>query len=191
MNGTTILIDIDDTIEYLCKTWVDWLNIKYHSNVKYEDITEWDIRSFFPTLSKEEVFYPIHQSWFWKLVKPMPGAIKYIKKLIEDGFQVYLCTSTDYRNVRPKYEFIIKRYFPYIAWEQVIITYKKQMINADILIDDGIHNLEGGTYFKILFTAPHNRKYDAEKHDMVRANNWDEVYKIVRDYAHNKGGVTY
>ena len=43
MRRLTILVDIDDTIEYLCKAWVEWLNEKYGTTVKYEDITDWNI----------------------------------------------------------------------------------------------------------------------------------------------------
>ena len=48
-----------------------------------------------------------------------------------------------------------------------------------MLIDDGIHNLEGGNYRKILFTAPHNRFYDAEANGMTRVNTWEEVVEII------------
>ena len=48
-----------------------------------------------------------------------------------------------------------------------------------MLIDDGIHNLEGGDYRKILFTAPHNRFYDAEANGMTRVNTWEEIVEII------------
>ena len=53
------------------------------------------------------------------------------------------------------------------------------MIKADILIDDAIHNLVYGDYVKILFDAPHNQGVNAEKYGIVRAKNWEEVYKII------------
>ena len=190
-NECTILVDIDDTIEYLCKAWVKWLNKQYGTSVKYEDITEWDISSFFPTLSKDQVFYPLHQPEFWEFVEPMPDAVEYLKKLIDDGFQLYLCTTTDYRNVKPKYEYIIKRYFPYIDWHHIIVTSNKQMVNADILVDDGIHNLEGGKYHGILFTAPHNKNYDAERGGFQRVNNWAEAYNTILEYTTRKGFDLY
>ena len=61
----------------------------------------------------------------------------------------------------------------------MIITGRKQMIRGDVLIDDGIHNLEGGQYRKILFTAPHNRFYDAEANGMTRVTTWEEVVAII------------
>ena len=53
------------------------------------------------------------------------------------------------------------------------------MIRGDVLIDDGIHNLEGGHYEKILMTAPHNINYDAEKHGMIRVRNWKEIERVI------------
>lgn len=178
----TILIDIDDTIEYLCATWVEWLDKKYNLDVKYDDITEWNMRVFFPSLTEDQIYEPLHTDSFWGMIKPIPDAIPYVKKLIDDGHNVYLCTSTDYRNVKPKFELIIKRYFPYINWNQVIVAQNKQMINADILVDDGVHNLIGGNYFGILFTAPHNKSCNTDLHGLARANNWQEVYNIITLY---------
>lgn len=175
----TILIDIDDVLENLCETWVNWLNKRYDTDVKYNEITEWDMSKFFPNLTKGQVYAPLHNPKIWYRVKPKPGAVEYVKKLIDEGYNVYLCTTTDYRNVRPKFEGVIQKHFPYINWNQVIIASRKQMINADILIDDGVHNLENGNYTKILFTASHNVNYDAEGNGMYRANNWEEVYNLI------------
>ena len=176
----TILIDIDDTIENLCEEWCKLLNKKYECNVDYKQVTDWDISKFFPNLTREQVFEPLHHPEIWYLLKPKKGATKYIKKLIDDGNDIYLCTSTDYRNIKPKYEGVIQRYFPYIKWSQVIVTSNKQMIKADILIDDGVHNLVGGDYKKILITAPHNSLYNAEANGMYRADNWKSVYKTIK-----------
>ena len=179
----TILIDVDDTIEDLCGAWCKQLNNKYGTNVQKEDVTDWDIHKFFPMLTREQVFEPIHRDDFWKAVEPKQDAIEYVKRLLDEGFQVYLCTSTDYRNVWAKYEYVIKPHFPYIEWSNVIIAYKKQMVKADFLIDDGIHNLEGGEYIKILMTAPHNKFYDATANGIYRVNNWKEIYKIIHKYV--------
>ena len=177
----TILIDIDDTIENLCEEWCNYLNKKYGCNVHYQEVTEWDISKFFPELTKEQVYEPLHTPEIWYQLKPKDEAVKYVKQLMDDGHNVYLCTSTDYRNVRPKFEGVIQKYFPYIKWSQVIIASHKQMIKADFLVDDGVHNLENGDYIKILMTAPHNKDYDAEGNGMYRADNWETVYKIIKN----------
>ena len=74
---------------------------------------------------------------------------------------------------------LLFRRFPFISWDQVIITSRKQLIKGDVLIDDGIHNLEGGDYIKILMTAPHNRDYDAEGNGMIRVHNWKQIKEVI------------
>ena len=182
----TILVDIDDTIENLCEEWCNLLNRQYGTSVTYLDVTEWDISKFFPSLTREQVFEPIYNEELWQYVKPKPGAVEYIKKLMDDGFTVYLCTSTDYRNVKVKFEQVIHKYFPFISWKQVIITSKKQMINADFLVDDGIHNLEGGHYGKILMSAPHNKSYNAEENGMLRVDDWEQIYAYITETGGDK-----
>lgn len=76
-------------------------------------------------------------------------------------------------------ERVLFKYFPFLTWNDVIITSHKQLVNGDVLIDDGTHNLEGGNYFKILMTAQHNKKYDAEANGMLRVETWAEVYSAI------------
>ena len=185
----TILIDIDDTVEDLLGAWCKCLNEKYNLSVHPEEVTDWDIAKFFPTLTKEQVFEPLHTEHFWKTVEPKDEAVKYVKQLIDDGFNVYLCTTTDYRNVKPKFEYIIMKHFPFISWQQVIVAGRKQMIKADFLIDDGVHNQEGGDYIKILVSTPHNRGYDAKANGMVRSENWKFTYDTVISLAKKIIGV--
>ena len=52
----TILIDMDDVLENLVECWVAALNRKHGTTVKPEDITNWLIGEFFPSLTKEELF---------------------------------------------------------------------------------------------------------------------------------------
>lgn len=177
-----ILVDMDDTIEELLPAWCRWLNKYYGTNVSPDNVTDWEVAKFFPELTIEQVFSPlIDNSSFWKTVKPKPGAVKYLKKLATEGNEIYIVTASHYKNIAPKYEYIIEKYFPFIHWNHFIITCNKQLINGDVLIDDGPHNLENGSYNKILFTAPHNKSYDTYKNNMYRADCWKDVYNIVHE----------
>lgn len=178
-----ILIDIDDVIEKLLPAWVEWLNRKYNFTVDYNAIDDWNISKFFPDLTREQVFEPLHKRIFWWTVKPRKDAMVYIKKLFDEGYDLYLCTATDYRNIKTKYEAIVKRYFPYITWNKVIVTSEKQMIKADFLIDDAPHNLIGGDYIKMLMDAPHNKNFDIHNTDIGRVSNWKEIYRYIHLYT--------
>lgn len=81
-NSKILLIDVDDTIEDLLSAWLKSLNDKYGTNVCNDEITDWDVAKFFPTLTREQVFEPLHCDEFWETVKPKPDAVEYVKKII-------------------------------------------------------------------------------------------------------------
>lgn len=175
-NKLTILIDMDDTIEDLVCKWVELLNHRYNLSVSKDDIVDWNISTFFPTLTKDEVYSVLDEDELWANVQPKVGAVEYVKRLVDDGHNVFICTSSGYKHLRSKMDLVLFKYFPYLTWSNVIITSNKQMVRADILIDDGVHNLIGGSYFKILMNSPNNSSYDAKSNGMIRVYNWKEAY---------------
>ena len=184
MKKLTVCIDMDDTIEYLLPAWLRWLNSKYNLNVKVEDITEWDITRFFPSLTLNEICEPLNIPEFWDTVTPMSDAIEYIPKLIKDGHEVFICTSTNYKIAPEKFDRCLFKHFPFIDKHNVIITYNKQMIDCDILVDDAIHNLVGGKYLGLLMYMPHNKKVIIEDYrNIYRVHNWKEIYEFITEYS--------
>lgn len=177
----TIVSDIDDTIECLLDAWCDWLDKEYGLNVQPHQVKDWGMDLAFPTLSDEQIYEPLNLEEFWETVKPRKDAMIYLEKLYNEGYNIYLCTSTHYKNVAMKYEIIIKRYFPYVDWDHVIIAKDKHMIKCDYIIDDGVHNLiDCKNCIKILMTAPYNESFDAEKNCIHRVDNWAQIYDIIK-----------
>jgi 5'(3')-deoxyribonucleotidase len=175
----TILVDMDDTIEQLVKAWVRRVNEKFGRHVEQDQVTDWNMAAPFPGIPKEEVYGVIYEPGFWSGIEPMPGAAEALKHFMDEGHEVFIVTATEIEHVEEKMKGLLFRYFPFLSWTQVIITSRKQMIRGDVLIDDGIHNLEGGEYKKILFTAGHNRHYDAEANGMIRVHTWEEIVRII------------
>lgn len=94
---------------------------------------------------------------------------------------MYIVTATDYRSIKWKFDCLIRRYFPFVPWSNLIVASKKQMVRGDVLLDDGVHNLIGGAYRKLLMGAPHNRAYDAEENGMQRVRTWEEAYRMIAE----------
>ncbi|MCQ2485945.1 MAG: hypothetical protein MJ168_11520 [Clostridia bacterium] len=177
----TILVDMDDTIENCTEAWVTLVNKRFGTDVDPLSLRDWDVSKAFPELTREQVYGVTFEDEFWYSVRPIKGAVEYLKKLIDDGNKVFIVTCAAYETLKIKMEEVLFRYFPYITWSDVIIASKKQLIKADYLVDDGIHNHIGGEYKSLLFTAPHNCEYNAEANGMVRVNNWEEVYKYISE----------
>ena len=112
-------------------------------------------------------------------MKPKEGAPEYIKRLMDDGHKVFVVTTSGYKTIVPKMEHVLFKYFPFLGWDNVIITSEKSRVHGDVLIDDGVHNLETGLYEKLLMDAPHNRLFDEKKIGAIRVMNWEQVYDTV------------
>lgn len=175
----TILVDMDDVLEQLVVGWVQYVNERFGTSTTAQDVCQWDMSKAFPTLTHAQVYSAINDDALWDYVHPMPGAAETLQKLTEDGHQIFIVTATGYQTLRAKMEKVLFRYFPFLQWHQVIITEHKQMIQGDVLIDDGPHNLAGGQYRKLLFDAGHNRNFDEASIGAVRVHNWNEVYQEI------------
>lgn len=174
---------MDDTIENLCEAWVDYLNGKYGTHTKYTDLKEWDVSKAFPSLEKNAIYGALQDTNLWDMVKPKKDAQRYLKKLIEEGFSVYICTNTNYNLAKYKFDNVLFRYFPFIDKSNVIITANKHMICCDFLIDDYEQNLLGNNVKrKILFDAPHNRHFDEKLFGIKRMRSWKSIYDYIRNY---------
>lgn len=127
-----VLTDADEVLENLSEVWVGLLNETYGTQVKIEDVLDWDMCKAFPTL-------------------------------------------TPYQILKSKMDKVLLKYFPFLTWKNFIITSNKKLIAGDVLIDDGVHNLIGAPYKKILKTAPWNKDFDAEANEMIRVKDWKEI----------------
>ncbi|MBO4360492.1 MAG: hypothetical protein J5822_06410 [Eubacteriaceae bacterium] len=183
MRKLTILVDMDDTIEQLLCAWIRSVNEKFGTCVAYDDIKSWDVSEAFPGLSHDDVYDVILEDDFWDSVEPVPGAAEALRSFMEEGHSVYIVTATPYQSVKAKMEKHLFRYFPFISWDQLIITSRKQMIMGDVLIDDAVHNLIGGSYRKILMDSANNRAFDTSGTDIVRCMDWDQAREIIAGMA--------
>lgn len=185
MKKLTLLVDMDDVLECLVDAWCKELNRRHGTSVVTEDIDDWAIAKFFPTLTKEQLFAPLNEASFWQTLSPMQNAQEVLCRLKNDGHTIRVVTASHFNTVSPKVAWLLEHY-PYLKWEDVIIASDKSIINGDVMIDDGTHNLEVSSCMKILFDRPHNRKYDADSSGMVRVHNWDEIYDLI---SHIAGGT--
>ena len=188
VNKMKILLDFDEVINTMVSHWVDTLNCLYGTTVNFEDVREWEMRKAFPTLTEDEIYSPLRFQVFWNGVQIMPGAKEGIRKLLSDGHEIYIVTSTHPNTIKWKAKWL-ERELPEIPWSHVIVVNNKSLIKGDILVDDGLHNLYDGTYIKMLFDKPWNRNIDKKKMtDIIhRVYNWDEIVNNIKNF--NKVGI--
>jgi len=176
-----ILVDCDDVLNYCFDDWLAYLNKRYNLNAKAEDAKSWDFYDLFPSLTKEEVKAPLHEYEFARNIRPKLDNINILKQMLTDGHELTIVTAHNNITTPAKMDWL-KENIPFIPKRDVIIAQKKQVINGDVLIDDGVHNLEGGQYLPILYDMPYNRAAAS----FLRVSNMAAAYKIIGDIANGK-----
>lgn len=175
----TIAIDFDDVLNNLLPTWIETLNHKHNLSVKPEDVTQWEMKVAFPTLTNAEIFFPLSTYSFWEKVTPKEDAIEYLRKLKELGNRIVIATSTYYKDCIPKFDNCLFKHFDYLSYKDIIICYQKDLIKCDYLIDDYEHNLKYSSAIRLLFDAPHNRNANIQFYDF-RVYGWEEIYNLIK-----------
>lgn len=182
MKKLTLLVDMDDVLKNLVECWTSVLNQRYGTSVREEDVTSWYIADFFPFLTKEQIFGVLHEHGFWESLSPMQNAPEVLERLISDGHTVRVVTASHYLTVPHKINRLLTLY-PCLSWEDVIVASDKRCIMGDVMIDDGVHNLELTACRKLLFDRPHNRSFHEQEHGMVRVHSWNEIYAEITKIA--------
>ena len=181
----TILTDLDDVLWDLLGVWISELNLRNGTHVMPRDIIDWEIAKFFPGLTHEELFEPLHDERIWNRILPIKDAMTYIDQLMSDGHKLRVVTATHFATAPAKFSRFLEM-FPIFKWEDIVITSDKSLIHGDVMIDDGTHNLEAAApniATRLLFNRPHNREYDAEAHGMIRVSTWKEIYQKICDIS--------
>ena len=68
-------------------------------------------------------------------------------------------------------------HFPFITWQQIVFCGSKEIIKADIMIDDHFKNLDIFSGETLLFTQPHNILANSGRHK--RVSSWNEIEQLL------------
>jgi 5'-nucleotidase len=71
----------------------------------------------------------------------------------------------------------LTEHFPFISWKQIVFCGSKDIIQADIMIDDHLKNLDNFNGETLMFTQPHNMKITDHRHQ--RVNSWAEIEEVL------------
>lgn len=169
-----IAIDMDETICDTMARHLDWYNTEFQQNLTKADLHGIKIYDKVPDEHRARVRAYPDMPGFFEDLSPFPHAIDVIAELHE-RFEIVIATAAMEHpsSFAPKYEWL-RQHLPFLSPMNFIFCGKKNVVQADFLIDDSSRHFEGFVGQGILFTAHHNVHETAE----VRINNWLEL----RDY---------
>lgn len=185
MKSLQIILDSDgvlvDPITKLLKLY----NEEYGENLQLSDIKDWDLTKF--QREGTDILKYFRQDGFFRDLELIEGADYYIKKMIDDGHDVVIATSSPKEGIVDKIDNIMEN-LPFIEEDRIIPITRKFLLAGDIILDDAFHNLiNTKCKYPVIYNWEWNKtipdKYSALNSRVSRVNNWEEFYELVTDIS--------
>lgn len=180
-----ILVDIDDVCNNLMDVVLEFYNRENDNSYSLDDFSEFNIYNCIPEEDADKIHALFLRKDMWDQVKPSHDAQMVLKRMLEDGVDVYLVTATAYQNATWRGEWLAK-YFPFIGWDRVIICAHKERIMGDYLIDDNLNNLKKRPYGRVCMDKPWNRNIRDDVYGIIRVKSLSEAYKAIMENEENE-----
>lgn len=186
----TIAVDVDEVCADLLGEWLRRINrdFQYVNDyvVEREHVTEWDMSGHVP--EGENAYSYLQDADLYDCVQPIPGALQAVEALRAAGHRVIFVTSCTQKQYDAKERWLVRHGFLPEAYthKDLVLTSDKSLIRADVLIDDGPHNLEAFTGatagLGICIDKPHNR----EAWNGWRAINLVDAVRLIGRIEHDR-----
>ncbi|MFA6711217.1 MAG: hypothetical protein WCS33_00725 [Candidatus Caldatribacteriota bacterium] len=171
MRDFKIVFDMDEVIVQFLKKLLKEYNLKFNKNLTEKDFTEWQFGQDIANIFLQEGFFDD--------LEPYPNAIEIVSKLKKDKFGILIATDAAGQASIAKSKFNwLRKHMPFIdCQKEVIITGSKQLINANVIVDDSPFFLENFQGIKIAVDKPYNKNIKTDYR--VYNDTIEEIYDIV------------
>lgn len=179
-----IAIDLDSTVINTVETLIDYINERVPVNLKIDDVTSYNIEAALPEQYRWIVEAGFRDKLMWKKVSLLPFCAEVIKRLYNEGHEVWFATASLPENLHKKINHLSRnmQFFPEgYVWRHTINIQDKYLLDVDILIDDCLkhaaHPLRN--YLSIVPEYPWNVGSDVRE-GIWWAKDWHEIYNLVK-----------
>ena len=171
-----VAIDVDGVIADLMQVVLAQYNGDYKDSLVKDDIRAWDVSLFVKSECGKKIFSYFEDPHIYDDVKPINESLLGITNIRQMGNRVIFATTSANGTHGAKLAWL--SIFGYLSdRKDYIECADKSLIRADVLIDDGIHNLLVFPGERVIFTQPWNKSMSVS--GSWRANNWEEVVEII------------
>lgn len=177
-----IALDCDDVLNNLNDVVCKVFNKENNANLTEESFTYYDIYKCLPFEDASKYAQLWYREDIWNSLTPIENSQWGVKKLIDNGYEVYITTASNTKTLNCKINWL-KKFFPFIDEKHIICIKDKSLLNVDVMIDDNADNLINNIHCnRVLFDKCWNKSVHDDVYGMKRCMNWDEVVKAVNEF---------
>lgn len=173
----TIALDLDSVLNLLHIPWSKWIQETLDPNFTLQDWTGWNLSEL--CSAGPAVYDYLDMEGVFRNCPVAPGAQRYVQMLAEEGHELLVVTAC---SITPGRGHVIEQkiqwldeHFPMIHPNNIIVTHRKGLIKADVLLDDGLHNFNGFEGQGVVMARPWN-----EKTTLPRVVGWSGAFDWFR-----------
>lgn len=186
-----ILIDIDGIVTDTLPTWLKKIEEQTGKRATVADITQWDISKCgeLASVVAQKIWDILEQPGFYYNLPFIDGAEKALKYL-NSKHEIYLVTARMGHHGYSESHRWLEDKLPFLKKEQLIFCPKKELIPADIIIDDKAETLgkywmlhENSVYMAIEY--PYNKPLHNPRHTVAKhpkkagVTPWSRLVKLI------------
>lgn len=190
MKKLTIGIDLDSTLNNLLKDWLKLYNLKFNDNLCLSQITDWDLSKVVKPECGKAIYSFLTQEGLFENLEEIGGACDFVRWLNEE-FDCYIVTAYFPENCMEKVSWI-KNHLPAFPTEKIMFVNNKQLVNLDVLIDDGKHNFSDEHHKNwVVVKAPYNERWITEHSERICyvIEDWEKQAEELKNLFCELGGV--
>lgn len=168
-----IAVDMDGVLADTVKQFFDWDERDFGKRRSLVEVTGKPESEAFPHIRRY-----VYTEGFFKDIPVMKDSQEILAR-INERYDLYIVSAAiEFPQSLSEKQAWLGIHFPFISWQKIVFCGSKQIIQADIMIDDHFKNLDhfsGTTTF--LYSQPHNMLQDPGKHR--RIEDWKEIGRIL------------
>ena len=175
LRAACIAVDMDEVIADSFAKHLSIYNQRTGRNLTPELVASKGLRSLIPQDRWEEFAGIPHEDGFFADLELIEGSREALLELSRNH-DIYIASAAMEvpSSFAGKFEWL-QKHFAFIPTSQIVFCGDKNVVNADVLVDDRSRHFKEFRGTGILFTAPHN----AAETENLRANNWNDVLRIL------------
>ncbi len=167
-----ILIDMDGVLADVYTRFLELCEEETGVRKGMVDITGIKEGEAFP-----EIFRWVETPGFFRTIPVMKDSQRILEKLNKTYEIIIVSMATEFPVSLTDKQLWLNEHFPFISWRQVIFCGNKSLINADLMIDDHLKNLDNFKGETVMYIQPHNINNTDHKHRTV--SSWLDIEKLL------------
>lgn len=184
MKKKIVAIDLDGVIWDMLPAWIELYNDVFNDNLTIDQIQTYDIERY-TKCDKASLLYLLERDDFWEKITIPNKTVRALEDLQNnEKVELLIVTNTSHRTALHKFQRLFQL-LPTLKESQIITTSRKDLIKADILIDDWEDNLKEMAKSKqgvpILITHTYNKTFPNTQYGILRVGDLATAMLIINE----------